>query len=546
MTAAVRHGPSDGASQRDALLEAQKTARDLQRKTGAESPPPWYLTVGWPAAGKSAALRNSGLQFATADGAGPGSGGVEYRFAEDAVLIDAPGRFTGDDSERGEWLGFLRLLKRSRPVPALNGVLVMVAADELITLAAEERVRRAKAIRQRLHDVDGVLGLNLPVYVVFTRLDRLAGFAGFFAALPAADREQVLGATRPAPEPGRAGLEPAAWLSDALRRLCDRLEAKQLDRLASERDAGRRVQIFAFPRQFALLVERAKETIGEIAASSRLERPLRLRGVYFASARQDGYAVDPLGQATAERFGVDLPLISGGRGEAGFFLTRLFKDVVFVERNVVSLEAGGGGRSRLVLAALGAVAAVGFGAFWFFAYSTQQQRLADADTRLAAYSADAKTIRTRDVADADFVKAARSLDQIRDIGKDWPEGGLGVFAFDQSAKLRAAITELYDRGLDLILAPRIFVGLQQEIQAPQGPAEPAKLYLTLAGKAPLDKASATPALAAFFDRRVQGADAPALRQSLKEHAKALLAKPLAPLALDEIAVEDAKARAAGQ
>ena len=532
---------------RDVLLEAQKTARDLQRKTGAESPLPWYLTIGWPEAGKSTALRNSGLQFPAAESDRPGSSGAaECRFAEDAVLIDAPGRFTGEEADRGEWLGFLRLLKRSRPAPALNGVLVMIAADELITLAGEERLRHAKAIRQRLHDIDGVLGLSLPVYVVFTRLDRLAGFAGFFAGLPAADREQVLGATLPAPDSGRAGPEPAAWLSDALRRLCDRLEALQLDRLASERDAGRRVQIFAFPRQFALLVERAKETIGEIAASSRLDRPLRLRGAYFASARQDGYAVDPLGQATAERFGVDLPLISGGRGEAGFFLTRLFKDVVFVERNVVSLEAGGGGRLRPVLAALGAVAALGLGIFWFFAYSSQQERLAEADTRLAAYSVDAKTIRTRDIADADFVKAARGVDQIREIGKDWPEGGLGAFAFDQGAKLRAAITDLYDRGLDLILTPRIFVGLQQEFQTPQGPAEPAKLYLMLAGKTPLDKASATPALAAFFDRRVQGADAPALRQSLKDHANALLAKPLAPLTLDEIALEDAKARAGAQ
>jgi type VI protein secretion system component VasK len=543
MTAALqRQGPSDEASERDRLLSALKAARDLQRKVGAAAPFPWYMTIGWPGAGKSSALINSGLQFAEAGGLPEApAGGVQYRMTDEAILVDAPGRWIGGDGDRGDWLGFLRLLKRSRPAPALNGVLVMIAAEELLTLSAEERTRRAKAIRQRLRDLDDVLAVNLPVYLVFTRLDRLAGFAGFFRDLASAGREQVLGATLPEPEQGRAGPDPAAWLDEAVRRLGERLEAAELDRLASERDPGRRVQIFVFPRQFALLVERVKATIGEIAASSRLERPLRLRGAYFASARQDGYAIDPLGQATAERFGVDLPLIGGGRGDGGFFLTRLFKDVVFVEQNVVSLESGGGGRFRPVLAAVGAILAVGLAAFWLIVYSDQQIRLANSDTRLAAYSAQAKAIPTRDIADADLAKAARSLDQVRDLGKDWSAGALGFLAFDQSAKLRPAVTDLYNRGLDLTLAPRIFVGLQQELQSS---ADAAKLYLALAGKAPLDKASATPALAAFFDRRVKGVDGPALRQALKDHAEALLAKRLAPPTLDEIAIEDAKAKAA--
>ena len=121
-------------------------------------------------------------------------------------------------------------------------------------------------------------------------------------------------------------------------------------------------------------------------------------------------------------------------------------------------------------------------------------------------------------------------------------------AFDQAGKLAAPQADLYGRALDLILSPRILVGLQTAIESPQvAPAEldgDAKAYLMLGGQSPLDQNTARAALASLFDRLVAGDERKALRQSLNEDVAALLNRPLARFTLDEAASEDAKVRIA--
>src|SRR4051812_1003811 len=61
---------------------------------------PWYVMVGPPGAGKTTALRHSGLSFPYLD---PGGGGVkgvggtrncDWWFTNDAILLDTAGRYT--------------------------------------------------------------------------------------------------------------------------------------------------------------------------------------------------------------------------------------------------------------------------------------------------------------------------------------------------------------------------------------------------------------------------------------------------------------------
>ena len=140
---------------------------------------PWYLLIGPPGSGKTTALVNSGLKFPLSGGATPaaiaGVGGTRYCdwwFTEDAVLIDTAGRYTTHDSDakldKESWLSFLDLLKKSRPRQPINGVMVAISLEDLMTLSSTELAAHANAIRARLLELHDRLKVDFPVYALFT------------------------------------------------------------------------------------------------------------------------------------------------------------------------------------------------------------------------------------------------------------------------------------------------------------------------------------------------------------------------------------------
>ena len=98
---------------------------------------PWYLIIGPPGAGKSTALRSSGLQFPYLSARGGGVRGVggtrncEWWLTNEAVILDTAGRYTTEDEDRDEWTSFLDMLARTRPRKPINGLLVAVSVGDL-------------------------------------------------------------------------------------------------------------------------------------------------------------------------------------------------------------------------------------------------------------------------------------------------------------------------------------------------------------------------------------------------------------------------------
>src|ERR1700732_2404353 len=167
---------------------------------------PWYVLIGPPGSGKTTALVNSGLQFPLSRGATPaaisGVGGTRYCdwwFTEDAVLIDTAGRYTTQDSDakadKQSWLAFLDLLKKNRPRQPINGAIVAIALDAIMTGNAAAIEADSNAIRARLLELHQRLKVDFPVYALFTKADLIAGFREFFGNLGETGRKQVWGAT---------------------------------------------------------------------------------------------------------------------------------------------------------------------------------------------------------------------------------------------------------------------------------------------------------------------------------------------------------------
>jgi len=357
--------PSASAAEATQLRQRFEEALDLLKKLrfGADRPSlwtriralgsqqylynlPWYVFIGAPGAGKTTALINSGLRFPLADRLGReavrGVGGTrncDWWFTDEAVFLDTAGRYTTQQSDRdvdaAAWKSFLELLKKSRPRRPINGVLVTVSVADLLQQSAAEREAHAQALRTRVQELYQTLGLRIPVYVLVTKTDLLAGFSEFFSTLGKEERAQAWGFSLPY---GNEALDPAP-MSAELQRLERRLYDRLPDQLEEERDPTRRALLYGFPQQFALLRDRLVQFVEAAFAPTKLEAKLIIRGVYFTSGTQEGSPIDRVMGALARGFGLERKLLPAQHATGkSYFLTRFLREVVFQEAGLAGFD----------------------------------------------------------------------------------------------------------------------------------------------------------------------------------------------------------------
>jgi type VI secretion system protein ImpL len=327
---------------------AEAVAALKQQKRGRQSlyDLPWYVIIGAPGSGKTTALVNSGLHFPleqrTGKGALRGVGGTrncDWWFTEEAVFLDTAGRYTTQDSDASAdsagWAEFLSLLVKYRKRRPINGVLVAISAQDLMVQGQAGREAHVAATRRRLTELNKDLRIQLPVYVLVTKCDLVAGFTEYFDDVAQEGRTQVWGVTFPyeQTQKGTAGASYAAEFDALVQRLNERV----LSRLEGERDVRRRAHIFGFPQQMAALREPLTAFVEELFAPTRFEAQTLLRGVYFTSGTQEGTPIDRLLGALGRRFAVAPEAVAPGRGKA-YFIERLLKEVMLAESGLAGVN----------------------------------------------------------------------------------------------------------------------------------------------------------------------------------------------------------------
>jgi type VI secretion system protein ImpL len=318
---------------------------------------PWYIIIGPPGCGKTTLLKNSSLKFALEEEFGKsaikGVGGTrncDWWFAEDAVLLDTAGRYAIQDShqdlDREGWLGFLGMLKKYRRRRPVNGAIVAISISDLMAQTSEERNAHSQAIQSRIQELYEQLGVQVPIYVLFTKFDLLHGFMEYFEELNQNDRAQVWGATFDL-ETSQSGATEC--LDDELSKLEQRLHSQLLQKLERQRNRQRREAIYLFPQQFSALRGAISNFVKQIFDQSRFQQPVNLRGFYFTSATQEGSPIDRIMGSLASNFGIDRQVVAppAEHGKS-FFINRLLSEVIFNESGLVGSDPRTEQRIKLI------------------------------------------------------------------------------------------------------------------------------------------------------------------------------------------------------
>jgi type VI secretion system protein ImpL len=525
-----------------ALRKARFRGAGGERRTVAELP--WYMFIGAPGSGKTTALLNAGLRFPLGDPRGQraleGVGGTrncDWWFTAEAVLLDTAGRYTTQESDReadsGAWLGFLELLRRNRPRQPLNGIIVTLSIADLVHWSTDEMTRYAGHVRERVGELTTRLGVRLPVYLLVTKTDLLAGFLEFFGNLDADGRAQVWGTTF---DHSEVALDAARRFEEEFDRLERRLYGMLPERLQEERDLQRRAAIYRFPQQFRgtgpLIAAFVKSAFGS-------GEPALLRGVYFASGTQEGSPIDRVLGTLARSFNLERkvqpPAVGSGKS---FFLRRLLHEVIFAEAGLAGSDLARERRQRLGrLAAYAAMATltVALAAAWTASYFGNRSLVMAAEARVAEAARAREALRElQPGAEARLVALLNTLRELPPA----ESGGFTRLGLYQGEKIRAQAERAYRNTLRESLLGQLSLSLESALRA--SPSQEAlEAYIDLHG---VPDASRLEQAALRVWRLPDAA-----RADLATHLRAALAeRPLAlPRPRDDTLIEQARRRLGG-
>jgi type VI protein secretion system component VasK len=315
---------------------------------------PWYIVVGEPGGGKTEAIRHCnvgfppGLQDYT-QGAG-GTLNMNWWFTNHAILLDTAGRMLFEEAPPGttsEWDEFLQLLVKTRSECPVNGMLLVLPADSLITDSADEIEQKATRIAQQLDHIQRALCVRFPVFIVITKCDLINGFREFFDGLTDPQlQHQMLGWSNPQPldEPFRP-VDVDRYLQSIRQRLVSRCQSLLVDPINTDDPTASRLNqvdaLYAFPDSFVKIAPRLRRYLEMIFVVGEWSPdPLFLRGIYFTSSMREGSALDA---DLAEALKVPVESLKGdGRSwerERAYFLRDVFMAKAFRERGLVTRAA---------------------------------------------------------------------------------------------------------------------------------------------------------------------------------------------------------------
>jgi len=355
---------------------------------------PIVLVLGPNGGAKTSSIVNSGVEpellagEVERAGAVVPTGGVNLWFARETVLVEAGGSLLDEPSR---WTRLIKSIQPSRLAAVFSRgsqaprvAIVCFPCDEFLKPGNNEAVpAAAQKIRARLAELSQQLGIRLPVYVVFTKADRLPYFDDFVRSMGREEAQEVLGATLaavPNLDAGSYSEREATRVRNAFDGMYHSLALKRLEILPRETGEEVRAGAYEFPRELRKISDIATAFLVELCKPRQLGVSPFLRGFYFTGVRavilndvaaERNVAPRPASPQIAlgatsvfnpNQLGVPAaatPASAGSRKVPEWaFSRRILRDIVLQDHNAMAATAGGSRVNLLRRVGLGAAAAV--------------------------------------------------------------------------------------------------------------------------------------------------------------------------------------------
>jgi type VI secretion system protein ImpL len=279
-----------------------------------------------------------------------------------------------------------------------------------------------------------MMGINIPVYVLFTKSDRLPFFTDYVRNLNSEEATQVVGVTLPMVQKRSEGVyaeEEGQRLTANFEQLFRSLADARPEFLSRENDATKLPSAYEFPREFRKIRPAVVQFLVDLCRPSQLTVGPFLRGYYFTGVRpivinEAAPVAAPVSQQAASAgatsiFAMRTPVAAAQAAPAGpvtgrkvpqwLFLTHFFNDVLMADKAAQGASGSSikvsGTRRWLFIAA----ASLCFLLLVFFTISFIRNRGLENDVRAAALGIPAFESSGQDLPS---LPALQKLDILRD------------------------------------------------------------------------------------------------------------------------------------
>ncbi len=213
-------------------------------------------------------------------------------FAQQSVFVEPSAAVLADSSQ---WLRVIRKMRPGRLSSAVRkgdssprAAVACFDCDSFLKPGASEAASAAaRDLHARLGDISKTLGIELPVYVLFTKADHLSFFHDYFHTLTSDEATQVLGATLPVAASGKGvySEEQSVRVTGAFDQLYFSLCEHRMEFLERENDGERLPGTYEFPRELRKVRTTLVQFLVDLCRPSQLSTAPFLRGFYFCGVR---------------------------------------------------------------------------------------------------------------------------------------------------------------------------------------------------------------------------------------------------------------------
>ncbi len=410
----------DGAGGDEIDLLFRNAAAKLHQ-AGGLSRLPAIVVTGESGSTKTSVVMNSGLEPELLAGQVHQDGSVvptrnaNIWYGGGAVFVETAGSLLQDAPKWARLVGHLcpSMLRSTFAKSGQTPRVALLCFDIECFLkpgGIEASVAQARSLRERLGEISRQLGIQLPVYVVFTRMDRVPFFTEYVRNFSNEEAAQVLGATLPlrsSTPDGLYGEQEGARLNAAFDELFQSLAGARIEFLGRENDPPTLPAVYEFPREFRKLRTALTGFLLDLCRPSQLAVGPFLRGFYFTGVRpivvneprpaapvftepaareaaSGATRMFHVGSGAVPQAASAAPARASRRVPQWVFLGHLFRDVILADRTALgaSEHRTQAGLWRRVL--LSAAALAGLFLIVAFTVSWSRNRALEHDTRAAA------------------------------------------------------------------------------------------------------------------------------------------------------------------
>lgn len=252
---------------------------------------PLYLLLGPSRFGKTTILSQAGLKLKnfrsqSLNEVTP-TKYCSFWFSPEGLYIDTAGNYTKPDIADSEndliWQNFIKLINKHFGKNAISGALIIL---DLPTIVQDENILKSTllCVRKRIYELAAFIK-HIPLYIVFTKCDRISGFNQFFHALDIKEHAKPFGI---AFTEEHEKINPIPIFENKLNELLKRVNIQAIDCMQKATTTNERLLIKSFPSQLSNITKVLFEILDKIPSGNKVH----LSGMYFTSSAQYGTPID--------------------------------------------------------------------------------------------------------------------------------------------------------------------------------------------------------------------------------------------------------------